>query len=344
MTVKNTVSKQPYPYSLLRSTRSSDTDTATGYEYNSPQFNFLEQFQSNKGSTTNNNSNNNNNQNNNNGMEIWLDLRGTSLSPSTALELWQLEHPIDTTTDHNDDQDYDAPFTKCLVSQAAAAENGNAHQDNVHLMQQQQQQQPNDDIQIVLIDNNTMNDNHDQQTIQSSSWGTILPLQTSPQSNIPILPDPLPAMETISQGKYILLDTTGDWKKVEEKERLGYLLPLAELISSGADNNSSSSGSGGLIGFTCHTRNEVVRVAMWIQSVTNRQSGSGDDGGQKNVRRVKTLENGLVIPDYDDDEEVEDGSGEELQLQFGSVRQGGLRYAIVVPYDVALLKTARDFC
>ena len=39
-------------------------------------------------------------------LQLWIDLRGTSLTPKTALELWSLE----------DDNNNNAPFTKCLVS------------------------------------------------------------------------------------------------------------------------------------------------------------------------------------------------------------------------------------
>jgi len=262
--------------------------------------------------------------NDNNGVEIWLDCRHTSLSPSTALELWDLECP--DANYNNDDvglTKLGAPFTKCLVSPS----------DNVSNSNGEKQMQLQNNIQ-VLVDSGTNNNNNKQTTesTSSSSWGKVLPLQTNTQS-MPILPDPLPAMETISQGQYIILDTTKGWKKVEEEQRLSYLLPLAELISSGAttggENGSSSSGG---IGFTCLTKNEVVKVAMWIQSITNNNR-SGDGGGGQNVR-VKTLENGLVIPDYDGD------VMSDLQKQFGSSRQARLQYAIVVPYDVGLLKTA----
>lgn len=258
--------------------------------------------------------------NDNNGVEIWLDCRQTSLSPSTALELWDLEC---TDANYNNAGDgggkkSGAPFTKCLVSPSDKSNS-----------KSEKQMQLQNNIQ-VLVDSGTNNNNNEQTT--ESSWGKVLQLQTNTQS-MPILPDPLPAMEIISQGKYIVLDTTKGWKKVEEEQRLSYLLPLAELISSGATTGGENGGGSGGIGFTCLTKNEVVKVAMWIQSITNNNR-SGDGGGGQNVR-VKTLENGLVIPDYDDDDVTSD-----LQKQFGSSRQARLQYAIVVPYDVGLLKTA----
>ena len=250
----------------------------------------------------------------NNGVEIWLDLRGTSLSPSTALELWEIEQQQDGTTA--------VPFTKCLVSPPSDSNNNN-NSDSP-------QKSNNNRMNVLLAAGNDQIVMESSQT--SSSWGKILPLETSAQC-IPMLPDPLPAMDIISQGKWIILDTTRGWKKVEEEERLSFLLPLAELISSGAipsTGGEGNGGGGGGIGLTCHTKNEVVKVAMWIQSITNNRST-----GQKSVR-TKTLENGLVIPDSDDF----DASAASDELKFGRNDSQGLQYAIVVPYDVGLLKTA----
>jgi hypothetical protein len=314
---------------IFCSTKSSSADLTTGYysPYN------LEEYNNESSSSSSSSSSNDCN-----GVEIWLDLRGTSLSPSTALELWALEHPSDNvnTNDdnvHNNKSTTTVPiFTKCLVSPPS---NSNISNSDKHL------QQKHDNIHVLVADDDN-DEASSSSSSSSSSWGKILPLETSTQSYIPLLPDPLPAMEIISDGKWIVLDTTTGWKGVEEEKRLSFLLPLAELISSGAVTNvggggsRSTNGGGGGIGFTCQTRNEVVKVAMWIQSITNRCNDGNAGSGGKNVR-VKTLENGLVIPD-----ESDDVSFDELQKQqqFGTSRQARLQYAIVVPYDVGLLKTA----
>jgi hypothetical protein len=299
MTTHQPAPRQPLPSKpsrnrvLIRSTKSSITDT-TDY---SSIYNLEEECDISSNLIDNTCSNN--------GVEIWLDLRGTSLSPSTALELWEIEQQQDGATA--------VPFTKCLVSPPSDISNNNNSNSP--------QKSNNNGMNVLLAAGNDQIIMESSQT--SSSWGKILPLETSAQS-IPMLPDPLPAMDIISQGKWIILDTTRGWKKVEEEERLSFLLPLAELISSGAipATGGKGNGGGGGIGLTCHTKNEVVKVAMWIQSITNNRSG------QKSVR-TKTLENGLVIPDDDDF---------DASVAFDSSQ--GLQYAIVVPYDVGLLKTA----
>jgi hypothetical protein len=129
---------------------------------------------------------------------------------------------------------------------------------------------------------------------------------------MPQLPDPLPAIEVASNGQWIALDTNG-WKEVAEEERISMLLPLVELISSAA------SGSGG-IGLTCHTNNEVVKAAMFIQSLTN--DARGGRGGT-----TKTLDSGIVVPD-DDAESVTKNSA-------------NTNFALILPCDMALLRTTK---
>ena len=250
------------------------------------------------------------------GLELWLDLRGTSLTPKTALELWDLE-------EHRCSNDYsegftNAPFVKCLVSSTEAS---------VASPSQNSEDEINQNIDVLLIaegpDDDDMafifqqSDSSTKSSPASVRIGRLLSLQAS--SSMPILPDPLPAMEIASNGQWIVLDTDG-WKRIEEEERLRMALPLLELISSSA---SRSSGGGG-IGLTCHTNNEVVKAVMFIQSMTN---GGGSDGRQV---RTKTLKSGIVI--------LEDDTVIALP---SSIQSATHHFAIVVPYDIELLRTAK---
>lgn len=250
------------------------------------------------------------------GLELWLDLRGTSLTPKTALELWDLE-------EHRCSNDYsdgftNAPFVKCLVSSTEAS---------FASPSQNSDDEINQNIDVLLIaegpDDDDMafifqqSDPSTKSSPASVCIGRLLSLQAS--SYMPILPDPLPAMEIASNGQWIVLDTDG-WKRIEEEERLRMALPLLELISSSA---SRSSGGGG-IGLTCHTNNEVVKAVMFIQSMTN---GGGSDGRQV---RTKTLKSGIVI--------LEDDTGIALP---SSIQSTTHHFAIVVPYDIELLRTAK---
>lgn len=246
------------------------------------------------------------NNNNNGALELWLDLRGTSLTPKTALELWDLE--VDQNSHQKQQLEGDeimdslpkAPFVKCLVSSkgGTSLQNDNEIDQNIDVLLVAQSNDDNDMMSIF------------QQTNQS--FGRLLSLKAS--SSMPILPDPLPAMEVASKGQWVILDTDG-WKKIEEEERVSMVLPLMELICSGA------SKSGGGIGLTCHTKNEVVKAAMFIQSLVG--NASGNVGGNA---RTKTLASGIVIPDEND------GAASSSAKH---------HFAIIVPFDMQLIRTAK---
>jgi len=256
--------------------------------------------------------------NNGNGaIELWLDLRDTSLTPKTALELWHLEG---RQNNQNDDMEEDsslalAPFVKCLVSPAK-----NKNENHVDSSSSTASKHNNIDV-VVVAEDAEIGEDMKSMMLRNNCIGKVLSLQTS--SSVPVLPDPLPAMEVLSQGngQWMILDTNG-WKKIDEEERTSISLPLVELISSGASPSAASCGGGG-IGITCYTNNEVVKAAMFIQNMM-MNNGVGE----------KTLESGIVVPnDYKDDVDT-------TSILGGS---GGIRnrsYAIVVPYDMGLLKTA----
>ena len=224
--------------------------------------------------------------------QLWIDLRGTSLTPNIALELWSLE----------DDNNNNAPFTKCLVSSIEK----NAKDDDIS----------NNLLDILLVEEGDTTDDMPIIFQQKEHIGRILSLQTS-STSMPILPnDPLSAIDIVSKGQWLLIDTN-EWKKVEEDERISMVIPLIDLISSGFMNDTSS---GGGIGVTCHTNNEVVKIAMYIQSMMNASGGSDNT-------KTKTLDSGIVVPDTDN----ESSSSGSMQQQF----------AIIVPFDMELLRTAK---
>ncbi|KAL7514538.1 hypothetical protein ACHAXN_013337 [Cyclotella atomus] len=226
-------------------------------------------------------------------IEVWLDLRGTSITPKTALELWQVEMQ-----DEQLDQ-VQVPFAKCLISHnerdSSALSNGNGEIDVI----------------MVGTDGCSFRSISD----QSASIGQIINLESSQSSYMPILPDPLPLVDAYSNGQWILLDTNS-WKKIDESEKLSSLFPLAELIIS-----MDQPGSNGRIGWTCHTKSEVIKSAMWIQC----QGMKGSSGAP-----TKTLDSGIIVPG-------------ESSYAPSQQTTGGTKFVILVPYDVGLLRTTMSF-
>jgi len=227
-----------------------------------------------------------------NNLQLWIDLRGTSLTPKIALELWSLE------------DDSNAPFTKCLVS--SIEKNAKDKSNNLDILLVEESDTTND---MPIISH------------QTKHVGSILSLQTS-STSMPILPnDPLSAIDIVSKGQWLLIDTN-QWKKVEEDERISMVIPLIDLISSGFTNDTSN---GGGIGVTCHTNNEVVKMAMYIQSMMNASGGSDNT-------KTRTLDSGIVVPDTTDNESLSDGTNHSSMKQ---------KFAIIVPFDMELLRTAK---
>ena len=235
---------------------------------------------------------NNDQQSSEKNLQLWIDLRGTSLTPNTALELWSLE------------DDNNAPFTKCLVS--SIEKNAKDTSNNLDILLVEDSD-TTDDMPIIISQ-------------QKEHIGRILSLQTS-STSMPILPnDPLSAIDIVSKGQWLLIDTN-QWKKVEEDERMSMILPLVDLISSGFTNDTNDGG----IGITCHTNNEVVKIAMYIQSMMNASGGSDNT-------KTRTLDSGIVVPDSDNESLSDDDTNH------GPMKQ---KFAIIVPFDMELLRTAK---
>lgn len=202
-------------------------------------------------------------------VDLWLDLRGTSLTPEAALELWSLEG--------GDGQDCStAPFSRFIVSPGPSAQNEDAYVEQIE-----------GDRTWLYRSSGTV------------AVGSVLNLETD--SSRPVLPDPLPLMDALASDNWVLIDSHG-WKKIDEDERLNTVLSLIELISSG------SMGSEGGIGLTCHSDSEIVGV---IQSLV----------GSRGMRCVTSTESGLLVAGEDETPDH-------------------LKFALVLPFDLKLLKTA----
>ena len=257
-------------------------------------------------------------------VEIWLDLRGTSITPKTALELWELDEQMQQQSNSNKARkETKPPFMRCLVSSISK------QSDSSSLVTPP----ANNPLDVLMVGQEEAGGMRiiTQTQKSSSSFGSMISLQPSPASaSIPILPDPLPLIDLASQGLNVLLDTKG-WKKVAEEKRLSMLLPLIELITSSTATNAD----GGIVGWTCFSNSEIVETAMWIQSMGNGSKGSR--GG--NTLRTKTLDSGILIPDLDD---IESFALDSTVIDEDSTEQkrDECKFAIIVPYDVALLRAA----
>lgn len=228
-------------------------------------------------------------------MEVWLDLRGTSITPKAALELWRAEVQDDMQLeDEVTAAPISIPFTKCLISSNA-------------------QYTSTPEVDVVIVDKNGVLFSPTSSHEQSTSIGQIVTLESS-QNHMPTLPDPLPLIDKYSNGEWILLDTNA-WKKINGDKKLAALFPVAELIIS-----MEPSGSGGKIGWTCHTKNEITKSSMWIKSHEKK--------GSSGMMSAKILESGIMIP---------------REKNTNTPNSNSTDFIIVIPYDSGLLRTASSF-
>mmetsp|Transcript_2335 Transcript_2335/g.5034 ORF Transcript_2335/g.5034 Transcript_2335/m.5034 type:complete len:325 (+) Transcript_2335:37-1011(+) len=252
-------------------------------------------------------------------FELWLDLRGTRLSPVTALELWSIEEQQSCVSRDNFDELQ--PFVKCLVSTKA-------EQFDYALLKFLDDAVGNETIELMFLGDEECADNNshampqkiiEYSTISKESIvsGRLFSLVTSPSSStVPMLPDPLPVIEAATQGKWVVLDTIG-WENLEEEERISLVFGLVELITSVAAENR------GGIGLTCRSSTEVAKIAMRIQSIVSGSSGK---------KTAKCTESGILIPNdaCSSMDIVTEDREEELQSKF----------SIIVPFDMKLIRTA----
>ncbi|KAL7474949.1 hypothetical protein ACHAW6_000889 [Cyclotella cf. meneghiniana] len=228
-------------------------------------------------------------------IELWLDLRGTTITPKMAIEMWKTEIEDGQMEHEHPGPSPNAPFSKCLISFDERQQIEFTIEDTLCSM----------DVLMVGRDGYSFKSIYAQ---PSDLIGTIVSLKSSQSTAMPLLPDPLSLIEKYSNGEWILFDTK-EWKKYGEDEKLGMLFPLVELVGS-VDRNVNN----GRIGWTCHSRSEVIKSAMWKKC-------------QPDIS-TKTLDSGIVIPG----DEIADGRVVQNDER--------TKYVITVPYDSGLLRAA----
>ncbi|KAL3801763.1 hypothetical protein HJC23_001159 [Cyclotella cryptica] len=228
-------------------------------------------------------------------IELWLDLRGTTITPNMAIELWKTEIE-DGQMDHDRTGSFSkAPFSKCLISYDESQQIGSPTLFTIGARECS--------IEVLMAgrDGESFKSISNQ---PSDSTGTIVSLKLSQSTSMPILPDPLSLMDEYSNRGWVLFDTK-EWKILGEEEKLGMLFPVVDLVGSGDRNG---------LGWTCHSKSEIIKSAMWMKCQPDAST--------------KTLDSGIVVPD--------DEVTGRLVLQ----NDRRTKYAIIVPYDFGLLRAA----
>lgn len=264
----------------------------------------------------------------------WLDLRGTAISPTEALQM------LDQMTDHVDEPEEGRDWIDgILLDETSFFEfihDGSSQQNCMDML-----------IFYTTENGDLVVSDFDQQ--QSFPIGRVMTTTESANSSIKpgsIVADPLVALDAISEGLWIFLDTPStDTKINSDRATYKQVSDLVEFISSvpltttTRENGlwlssplstsryddftasvlstaSSSTASAGLA-ITCHTPSSLVQLDALIMSHSSSMSGSSN--------LASVTDSGILLPSTT--------SG-------GAISKPSLSYALVLPFDTRMWVTA----
>lgn len=235
-------------------------------------------------------------------VQLWLDLRQSTIPPQTAL----LHLANDIWDEYTPPKDKSFIVDKVLVN----------YNHNVDTFARDIREEFENEVGILSYSKESS------QLHEMNSEGIMMPLGSAINVNddggngvVNVNVDPMPVLEAVSRGEWVLLD-------IDENVDSGSISNLAELVST----CSISGGMFGLMGsnsevssrgmaFSCQTQSSIVEMGALIHSL------SGNKG-------YKTTESGILVQSLDNNEDRVTGGG-----------NASLEYAIVMPFDALLWKT-----
>ena len=260
------------------------------------------------------------------GIELWLDLRDTAILPSAALS-----HLLETLDDETLINDDDKVFfiDKVLTSTTTITttnEGNNNEKSFVEWVTQHMEQQFENLIEIIY---ETKKEESSTNLIFSATAATVAK-DTSFGMRVDLfqddklhLTDPIPALQCVSQGEWVVIQPNDNDDEQQQQRKIA-VDSLVELLVASTSSLSSlllnddnpkeatnNVGMGG-VAIVCQNKSDIVHAGAIIQSLL----GNGN--------RVTCTESGIFIPSSDNDQ-----SPPTL-----------LKFAIVLPMDVMLWKTA----
>eukprot|EP00551_Chaetoceros_affinis_P007286 CAMPEP_0203675310 /NCGR_PEP_ID=MMETSP0090-20130426/19780_1 /ASSEMBLY_ACC=CAM_ASM_001088 /TAXON_ID=426623 /ORGANISM="Chaetoceros affinis, Strain CCMP159" /LENGTH=366 /DNA_ID=CAMNT_0050541463 /DNA_START=40 /DNA_END=1137 /DNA_ORIENTATION=+ len=286
-------------------------------------------------------------------FELWLDLRQTTISPQAALlhltnDLWDEYVPPENKSFLID---------KVLVNAKSSLEgNDYDEQDKIRMRKvvDDVKDEYEEEIQVLFQDNNgvikSISMAHSQNSRKSvdddvnvntnvniQTHGRKYQIYDDKTGSINIYANPMPALETISSGNWLVLDSSLDDKE-KRKEAVQSLVELCsgslslnlDLNLSGGENeekrrdesrhsNNSESVQGG-IAIDCSSGADIFEAGALIKSLSGNEKG------------YEATESGILVQS--------DRVNDSGMLSPKRENNGSIKYAILIPFDALLWKTA----
>jgi hypothetical protein len=273
-----------------------------------------------------------------NDVELWLDLRNTSMPPQAAL--------LHLTNDLWDE--YIPPSNKSFIVDKVIV--NKKHIQNLSQLISDITEEFEDEIGLVVVEDEDgipmsgQDDNGsgsalysgDKTLFEINDLESMIPMGKCIEivkdrdgvvnSNV----NPMPILEIVSDGKWVLLDS-------EENVDKESICSLVEFIVNGVDAfgkfslggsddgslpSSNLSNPNGGIGIACNDDGNVVEMAALLRSL--------------NGSKIETTDSGILLQSSSDNSGTDQNGEEDEELSSKS----GVAYAIVMPFDAMLWKTA----
>ncbi len=257
-------------------------------------------------------------------FELWLDLRDTKMSPQVALshltnDLWDEFHAPSGKSFLVDRVLIDASKLSEGEIQSVCDEVNDEYEDEIKILFQK-------DGDIYTLDNgsNELGDRGDDTSF--AERGKEFLMFDKETRVICAYSEPLPALEVTSAGKWLILNSKDMEGEVQRKESIqslvelcsGGLLPTFDMHTLENKNNNDDGGNlvQGGIAIDCTTNAHVLEACSLIKSILG------------NSKDYITTDSGILF---------ESNSGLE---HCSSIGRGGIDYAVLIPLDALLWKTA----
>lgn len=272
-----------------------------------------------------------------NDVELWLDLRDTSMPPLAAL--------LHLTNDLWDE--YIPPSNKSFIVDKVIMNKN--HFQNLSQLVSDIREEFEDEIGLVVVENEVeipiigQDDNGSDSALYSDNklifeinelelmipLGKCIEISKDRDGVVNSNINPMPILEIVSDRKWVVLDSEEDVDKNSICSLVEFLVNGVKTFGNfslgGEDEvslaSSDLSNPNGGIGIACNDEGNVVEMAALLRSL----------GGNK----IETTDSGIIFQSSSDNIRIYQG-GEEDQ----SSSTTGLGYAIVMPFDAMLWKTA----
>ncbi len=290
---------------------------------------------------------NNDNRHSNVRVQLWLDLRDTSMPPLTALlhltdDLWDEYTPPKDKSFIVDRVILDSTQKKNLVKFLSDMKEEFEDEIGLTVVVRNENENEGSIYEFVETDTDTDTNTETEEERMPTPIGKVFEVMKDADSGIVNVDvNPMPILETVLGGRWAILDGSDDGS-IDNKSMCSLVGLVSNSVggvgggllsgsSTSAETETDTTTSGG-IGIRCNTQAEVVEMGSLFQSM-----------GEKNFQMT---ESGVLIttptssvssindePDTgeDDDQQQTDNNCDESK---------SVQYALVMPFDSSLWKTA----